>query len=397
MNDDTRTTLPDVNEDKIFSHKFISVALINFFTFLSFNMTTTGLPVYLSSVLNTTPFVAGLSTTLITITALLIRPFCGIIMDHVGRKRVLLISIVIMMVSIIAYGLFAIVGIILFWRLVHGTGWGLSTTVTSTIIADIVPKKRFAEAIGYFSLTISLAIAIAPALSVFLLQHVGIGPVVIVAGSASIITLILSIILKDASPPKSIVKKKLEFSDFIDKRALLPSGLMFLVSTSFASVATFVALHAKEVGVEDVYFYFIVYSVVTIISRPIVGRIIDRKGFFMPCILATLSVMISLTIISFSTNIWGFCIGGIFGGLGIGTNMGALQTMSVASVAPERRGVATSTYLVALDAGFGMGAFLGGIIATAIGYAHMYLTVTILPLIVIIIFISIGKKRIDTY
>ena len=397
MNDDNRTALPDSDQDRIFTRRFIGVALINFLTFFAFNMTTTGLPVYLSTVLGTSDIIAGLSTTLITVTAILIRPFSGIIIGHVGRKNVLIASIALIAVSMISYGVFTIVMVILIWRLINGIGWGLSTTVTHTIVADIVPKRRFAEAIGYFSLTISLAVAIAPALSVALLQHIGIIPVVVAASIATIISLVISIIMKDQEPPKSEGKKKFVLNDFIDIRALLPSGMMFMISCSYASVATFIAMHAMEVGVSNVYFYFIIYSVVTILSRPVIGRIIDRIGFFMPCILAALSVMVALMTIAFSTSVWVFCIGGIFGGLGIGTCMGAFQTMSVAAVAPERRSVATSTFLTSIDGGFGLGALIGGIIANAIGYVYMYVAVAMLPLAVAIIITILGKKKIDIY
>ena len=403
MNNDGRQELPNEQQDKIFTRRFISIALVNFAVFFSFNLTTTSIPIFVAST-GASALIAGLSTTLVTVTSLIIRTFGGIIIGHYGKKIPLIASIVIMSICIIAYAVLPIVGVILIWRLIHGIGWGLSTTCSSTIVADITPRKRFAEGIGYFSLSVSLAMAIAPALAVAMLENVGFKPVLIVAIIASSIALLLSffqkndtIFQKNETVVRTEEKKKLVVSDFIDKRALLPSGVMFLISCSFASVGTFIAIHAKEVGVEDVYVYFIVYSVANIVTRPVIGRVIDRIGFFLPCILASISLMVSLAMISLSSSLIIFCIGGFFGGLGLGTNMGALQTMSVASVPPERRAVATSTFLIALDGGYGIGALLGGIIATAIGFSKMYLVVSLLALAAALIFVFMGKKRVDSY
>jgi predicted MFS family arabinose efflux permease len=65
--------------------------------------------------------------------------------------------------------------------------------------------------------------------------------------------------------------------------------------------------------------------------------------------------------------------------------MGALQTMAVASVPPERLAVATSTYFFGLDAGISVIVAIAGAIASAVGYRNMYLIVAVLPLIACLI------------
>jgi MFS family permease len=136
---------------------------------------------------------------------------------------------------------------------------------------------------------------------------------------------------------------------------------------------------------------------VTIISRPVIGKIIDKTGFFMPGILSALGVAVTLVLISIATNIRMFCIAGVFAGLGLGTGMGTLQTMAVASAPAERRGVATSTYLFGLDAGLATGAVIAGAIADAVGYSDMYLCMAVFPIIACLIFVIFGKKRISQY
>lgn len=385
-----------MNSKSIWTKDFIIIALINLTTFFGFNMTTAGMPVYVAQ-LGGTDLAAGLVTTFATGAALFIRPFTGIILDRYGRKSILLISVGSMAAIIAAYAAFPILGVILALRLLHGIGWGLGSTATSTTAADVIPQNRFAEGMGYFALFSAVASAFAPALSVGLLQNVGVQPMIIIAAGCTALSFVLAMFQSSQEIPKTKEKKKLQLSDFFDKTALFPAGIMFLLSCAFASVMTFIALHGQARGVDNIYLYFTVYAVVTIISRPAIGKMIDKTGFFMPGILSTLGVVITLVLVSFSTNIIMFSIAGIFAGLGMGAGMGTLQTMAVATVPSERRGVATSTFLFGLDAGVAVGAVIAGAIADSVGYANMYLSLAIFPIIAFLIFLLLGKKRISGY
>jgi MFS family permease len=384
------------NQESIWTKEFIILALINLTTFIGFNMMSTGMPVYVAS-LGANDLIAGLVMSLSTGAALVIRPFTGIMLDLFGRKGILISSVAAMAVTTVAYAVFPVLSIILALRLLHGIGWGLGSTATSTIAADIIPKNRFAEGMGYFSLVSSLAVAVAPALTISLLENAGVLPVIIIAASSTVLSLILTFFQSSQTIRKFKNTSKLKLTDFVDKRALLPAGIMFLISCAFASITTFIALYGQAKGVDNIFLYFTVYAIVTILSRPIIGKIIDKFGFFVPGILATVGVIATLIMITFSDNIVMFCIAGIFAGLGLGTGMGTLQTMAVAAVPSERRGVATSTFLLGSDAGMAVGATIAGAIAIEVGYANMYLVMAIFPAMGCLIFIILGKKRISSY
>lgn len=386
-----------MNDNKsLWTKGFILIALINLATFLGFNMTTIGMPIYVAQ-LGATDLIAGLVISFTAGSALFIRPFSGIMLDRFGRKGILISSIATMAAIIAAYALFPIIGFIVALRLLHGISWGLGSTAISTIAADTIPRKRFAEGMGYFALTGALSTAVAPALSVALIQNAGVSPMIVIASSCTIVALILALFEHAPKLEKKAEKKKLQLSDFFDKKALLPAVIMLLLNFAFASVITFIALHGQARGVDNIYLYFTVYAVIIIISRPITGKIIDKIGFFIPGILSASSVIITLVIVSFSTNIIMFCIAGIFAGLGFGTGMGTLQTMAVASMPSQRRGVATSTFFFGFDAGIAAGAVVAGAISGVLGYANMYLIMVVFPIIALLIFIGVGKKRIAEY
>ncbi len=383
-------------EERLWTRDFILITLINLFTFFGFNMTSTGMPVYAAS-LGASDLVAGMVTSFTAGAALLIRPFTGIILGRFGRKGMLIFSIAMMGGIIVMYGIFPIVSMILFLRLCHGVAWAVSSTAVSTIAADVIPRLRFAEGMGFFALGGSLAVAIAPALAIGLVQSVGVTPLIIIAASSTALAVLLACLQRSKKVAPTGEKKRIQLADFIDVRALLPAGIMCFINCSFASVTTFIALHGKARGVSNIFIFFTVYAIVTILSRPITGKIIDRRGFFLPGILSTLAVVVTLLIISVSSHILLFCLAGVFAGLGFGTAMGTLQTMAVSAVPPQRRAVATSTFLFGLDAGIAIGALVAGALAGVLGYAHMYLVMAAFPLAACLFFLLLGKDRIASY
>ena len=96
---------PKDAQPKLFTKAFICIALTNFAVFFSFQLTTVGMPVYLEQ-LGADELAVGLTVTLVTAAALLVRPFAGLILDSFGRKGALITGIILMLFVIVAYLLF---------------------------------------------------------------------------------------------------------------------------------------------------------------------------------------------------------------------------------------------------------------------------------------------------
>jgi predicted MFS family arabinose efflux permease len=187
-----------------------------------------------------------------------------------------------------------------------------------------------------------------------------------------------------------------KFDTFFERKAFLPSMAMLLVNIAFGTITTFIALHAAAQGVPQIMWYFIAYAVSTVVSRPFIGKIIDRKGYRGPSIFATLCTAATLVLIGFSSNLPMFCLAGVLGGLGVGSAMGTFQTMAVATVPPYRRGVATSTYMVFFDLGIAIGSFVSGVLAAAVGYTAMFTIMAAFPVLACLFFLVAGKDRLAT-
>ena len=394
---------------EIFTRNFIIIATINFAMFFSFQMTTIGMPVYVSS-LGATAQVVGLVTTLLTISATIVRVFAGALLDRFGRKGTLIAGTAIIVFTVVSYAIFPIVGVILLLRLIQGVGWGLGTTASSTIAADIIPQRHFAEGMGYFAMTMALSGALAPAVALELAGNAGSFVMIMVAAAMAALAFVLSLFqsggataadlaaasaaapshegesASDAAVAKGEAPAPRSKIDTVFERgAIVPGILIFLVNFGFGAVTTFVAIHASIQGIANPSIYFIVYAICSIVTRPLIGKLIDRIGFRLPAIISTIGSAITLVLIGISSNELMLAIAGIFAGLGVGTATSVFQAMAVASVPHERHGVAMSTFLVFFDLGIAVGALLAGAIADVFGFALMFVIIAVTPLIACVI------------
>ena len=401
----------------LFTRHFLVISIINLAIFFGFQMVNVGLPVYISA-LGGDAMMVGLVATVFTVAALAMRPFAGAIIDRFGRKGMLIAGVAVMAVSVVAYAIFPFVGVILALRVLQGLGWGVGSTATSTIAADVIPKPRFAEGMGYFALTTAISSVLAPALAIELVQGAGAEVMLFVAFGCMALALLLSIFQSEdtqhlfadehevphatsentadkhpAAAAELPIMEVSTFDKFVERRAIFPGIVMLLVNVGFGSITTFIALHGIAAGIENVSLYFVVNAIVTLVTRPGIGKLIDKHGYRIPGIASTLCTALTLVVVGFSHDTVTIAIAGALGGLGIGTAMSTFQAMAVASVAPWRRGVATSTYMFGFDLGIAIGSLVAGALVAAFGYSTMYYLIAIFPLAACALFAFAGKKH----
>ena len=130
--------------------------------FFSFMIVMPLLPLYLRDTFATDKHVIGIVLSGYTLTALLIRPFSGYIVDSFPRKLVLLVSYFLFFFMFAGYIVATSLTLFAILRTVHGAPMGAVTVANSTVAIDVLPSSRRAEGIGYYGLSNNLATAIAP-------------------------------------------------------------------------------------------------------------------------------------------------------------------------------------------------------------------------------------------
>ncbi|AFS78289.1 major facilitator transporter [Gottschalkia acidurici 9a] len=378
------------NNKGLWTKNFIIINIINLLIFFSFQMLLPTLPLYAEK-LGGTNSIIGLVTGLFVTSAVVIRPFSGLLLDKLGRKKIFLIGLLLFILSVFSYSLFPILIIILMIRFIHGFGWGITSTASSTIASDNIPKDRFGEGMGYFSLTSSLAMALAPAVGLFIISKYKFNVLFYISTALAILALIITSKLEYRDIEN---KEKVDIKNSLyEKTSVRPSIIIFFVTITYGALTSFLPIYASQNGIENIGIFFTVYATFLFISRPIFGKIIDKLGFDYAVIPGLAFVTIAMVLLSRATNLNMFLITALIYGIGFGATQSSLQTMSIAGVSPARLGAANATFLTAFDCGIGLGSIFLGMISSIIGYSQMYLLAGGFAVLAFILYFIIGRQK----
>ena len=177
-------------------------------------------------------------------------------------------------------------------------------------------------------------------------------------------------------------KARLSLEDFIEYRAVPISIVVFLCGFGYSSIQAFIASYAEELDlVSAARLFFIVYAAVILISRPITGRIMDKKGPDVVIYPSLFLFALGLFLLSAVHSWWAFLLAGALVGAGFGNFQSTAQALAIKMVPEHRFGHATSTFFIFLDIAVGVGPFLLGFIVAYISYPALYISMSLLSLL----------------
>ena len=363
--------------EKLWNSNYKKVMVANFTMQFAFYLLTPLLPLYLSESFGSTKDMIGLVLSGYTITALLLRPFSGYVVDSFPRKKVLLICLTLYFIFFGGYLLASSLLMFAIVRTLHGGPYGASTVANNTVAIDVLPSSRRNEGIGYYGLSNNLAMAIAPTISVFIYKYVHNFDVLfwlafVVAGLGLWVDYTVKL------PEKQLLKDKKALS--LDRFFLLKGWMIGLNICAFGFcygvLSNYLAIYGKEVmGITSgTGTYFMLLSIGLILSR-LQGAKSLREGKLTHnaaggIVLST----IGYTLFIAMPNMIGYYGSAILIGLGNGHMWPAMQNMIINVAHNNERGTANSTLLTSWDLGIGLGILAGGTIAEFAGYASAFWT-----------------------
>ncbi|MDD9269996.1 MFS transporter [Paenibacillus sp. GCM10023248] len=372
----------------LWTKAFLITSLSNLLLFFSFQMLIPTIPTHVAQ-LGGNDMQVGLVIGIFTISSLITRPFAGRALDLLGRKHVLLVGLAICTLTIAGYSYMAVVALILAARFVHGIGWGMSTTSLGTVIADIIPPERRGEGMGYYGLSNTFAMALAPLTGLWLMQTFSFHRVLLISTLLALLSLFSSLFIsyeKPVSPRKQAQRPKL-IDRLWERSAILPSVMLLFTAICYGGIVTFITLYGHEAGISNVGWFFLCNAAMVLIVRPITGVLFDRKGPVWVLLLGALFTISGLLLLSYAHSELSLAIAALCYGVGFGSLQPALQAWTIARAAPDRRGAASGTFFSANDLGIGLGAMVLGAFANITGsYALMYRCSTVLIVIFLIIY-----------
>jgi len=352
--------------------------------------------------LQASPSEGGLACGIFILGALISRIFTGRSIDRVGRKRVLYIGLIFYLITTLFYFVITKLLVLIIIRFLQGAAFGVSATATGTIVASLIPNERRGEGTSYYAMSTTLASAIGPLMGMSLYQHGNFEFILYLSICLLTVGLIAVFFLK--VPEIKLTYEQLErtkafaLNNFFESRAIPISLIAAIIGLAYSSVLSFLSSYTREIDlVEAGSLFFLVFSIIILVSRPATGRWFDQKGenFVMyPCFIF---FALGLIVLSQTYNGFVLLLAAAFVGLGYGTFLSCAQAISVKVSPPYRMGLATSTYFCLLDAGIGIGPFLLGFLIPWIGFRWLYISMSFVVLVCILLYYFLhGKKAIRT-
>ncbi len=383
-------------KEKLWNGNFVKVFTGNFLLFFAFYVIMPILPLYLRDTFDADKQMIGVVLSGYTLTALLVRPFGGYIVDSFPRKTVLLICYFIFFIFFAGYFLAWTVMLFAIVRTLHGFSFGALTVASSTMAIDVLYPSRRAEGIGYYGLSNNLAMAIGPTVGLILYNYVTDFNYIF---AVSLVTAGMGLAVDCAIKPRNrslrVDRQPISLDHFFLLKGWRLGLSMACLSFSFGVLSNYLAIYCRdELGMSGgTGTFFMLAAVGLMVSRLIGGRSL-RKGkivqnaafgatFFMFCYL--LFATVSHPVAYYST--------AIIIGLGNGHMFPAYQSMFINLASNSQRGTANSTLLTSWDVGIGLGVLAGGAVAESISYHSAFMVAAAVNVAGVVVFHTLCRSH----
>ncbi len=368
---------------------------VNFSMAFAFYLLAPLLPLYLSDTFGSTKDMIGLVLSGYTITALIVRPFSGYVVDSFPRKRVLTLCL---FVYFLLFGGYLAAGSLLLFaifRTLHGAPFGACTVANSTMAIDVLPSSRRTEGIGYYGLSNNLATAFAPTVGVFIYKYTHNFDILfwlafLVAGIGFLTA--SSIQAPDKQPQQN--KKAISLDRFFLLRGWTIGMNIAFFGVCYGVLSNYLAIYGKEMmGITSgTGTYFLLLSAGLMLSRVLGGRNLRQGRLTFNATEGILISTVGYTLFVACPNMLGYYGSAILIGLGNGHMWPAFQNMMIGMAENNQRGTANSTILTCWDLGMGIGILFGGVIMEFISYSAAFWWVVMMHLIGVSTYFLLTRK-----
>ena len=383
------------SKEKLWNANYIKVMTTNFLLYFAFYLLTPLLPLYLSETFRATKDTIGIVLSGYTVAALIVRPFCGYVVDSFSRKKVLMLCLSGFAVFFAGYIAAGTILMFAICRTLHGGPFGAVTVANSTCAIDVLPSSRRNEGIGLYGLSNNFAMAIAPSIGIYLHNMVDSYMILfwiafVVAISAVLIAWTIRL------PEKDIIrnKEKLSLDRFFLTRAWLLAINIAMFGFCWGVLSNYLAIYSKEVlsitGGTGTYFALLSMGLFS-------SRLQGRKALSQGKLTQNAAEGMLISLVGFTLFVAiphpvAYYLSAILIGLGNGHLYPAFLNMSVHVARHDQRGTANSSILTGWDLGFGIGCLLGGIVAEHFGYTATFWMVAAENAVSVILFFLASRQ-----
>jgi MFS family permease len=384
--------------DRLFTPRFFVMCGFTFTVFLSAFQLLPTAPFRILELGGST-FASGLFLGFLTYASAGSAPLTGAIADRIGRRRTLIISSSVIMLCAVGYGITNSYRLMLALVVVHGVFWSGLLSASAAYLTSLVPERRRAEGISYWGLSSVAAIAVAPPIAFWIMQHGGWPWICVSCGTLNVLMGVIACTMPEDIGNRRLPARLAEApeprptrSPIIEWRVLVLSLTLFLYSFGYGAITSFSAMYADAIGVHPKSIYLTTLAIVILLTRPLSGTLADRIGYrrvFLPCLVL---IAFGLTLLAAGATRASLVASAVVFGVGFGTAYPVFVAYVMRDVNPARRGAAFGAILAAFDTGIGTGSTAVGWLIQRFGFSTAFAVAATLSAIALPYFVLVDRR-----
>ena len=329
-----------------------------------------------------TPLLVGFAIAAYSLANLAFDPIGGVLADRFGRRRLIVISLVISPIAIAAYAFADSLPLFLAARIIHGASGGVLSAAVFALLGDAAPVGQRGRQLGRAGALIGIAAVLGPAGAA--IGSTLAGPAAVFIGLAIFIAAGLAITLPLL--PETFAPREKSVSRPGAWRRILASPQLrvalvaiFGLEAAVGSVTGFIkdglitralaegrdqagALRYAAGASGGLFTIFGIIAIAIMLSR--VSSRVDNRGPFGISLVGLASLAGALALLAVSPTITVDLIAMVLYGIGYGLIFPAAAGAVAIATQPEERGRANGALNLSFDIGISAGPILGGLIAT---------------------------------
>ena len=353
------------SDQSLYTKPFILAAVANFLFFSNLNAYTL-LPLYIQQ-LGGREGQIGTIMAMYSVAAILCQLGTGPLIDRFGRKPFILLGAILAIGVSVSFVFSAQLG----WhfyllRFLQGAAFAAFMTSNLTLLADLAPAGRRAEAVGVFGVSGLVTIALAPAIGEMVLR--GYGFRVLFAGTVllGIGTLAVCLATEIPAPMAVEVPRRLGPGFWRTFMPVIVSSFQFGLANSIVFV--FLPPFARYVGLPRIAPFYIVYTLMAVAVRFLGGRLADRLERRQVILPSLIGLSIGVLLFSVLQSTWMLVLIAFINGTAHGFVYPATSAMAFDRAPSGARGRALAVFNTAVLAGVTTGAVGFGWFVELVGY-----------------------------
>ena len=363
-------------QTKLFNRHFILVWFGSLCLLLIHNMLNNGIPLYLDSIGFSTSF-SGLLGVPFALLGIVGRMLGGYLVDRRGRRIVMVGGTLLMGAAAFLLGLLPLAATMLLFRALTGVGFSSAQAAYSTASVDVTPPEKTNLGVGIFWVAMALSVACAGYITLGLSAGGNYRPVFVTCLILGLLGAFLSLLCRyEKGRPAPETPQARDnargIHKVLEKSALKPAVVEFLVMLGVASCNSFILMFAKAQNYSNQGAFLLIAALAMAAGNLSAPALMNRLGAKNLLGSSMILCGILYALMALAPCQATFYLGGIGYGLSLGFSYPVLTVLTVQGAPEQRRGTATSTMLMAGDIGVGLGTFFWGAVIEALSYSAAF-------------------------